>query len=30
LTVDACRVVQSGIEDGELGKLGKDGKHFRD
>jgi hypothetical protein len=30
LTVDECRVFQSRIEDGELGKLGKDGKHLRD
>jgi hypothetical protein len=30
LTVDECYVFQSGIEDGELGKDGKDGKHLRD
>ena len=30
LTVDECGVFQSGIEDGELGKDGKHGKHLRD
>src|SRR5215207_1501082 len=30
LAVDECGVLQSGIEDGELGKDGKDGKHLRD